>query len=73
MALAGGLRVTALGVAIGVAAAAGLIWSLGSLLFGVKPVHLGRSPAFRAVEERRVNRPLSCHYSSHRQLADIGH
>jgi putative ABC transport system permease protein len=38
MVLAGGLRMTALGVAIGLAAAAGLTRSLGSLLFGVKPL-----------------------------------
>jgi putative ABC transport system permease protein len=38
MVLAGGLRIVALGVAIGLAAAAGLTRSLGSLLFGVKPI-----------------------------------
>jgi putative ABC transport system permease protein len=38
MVLAAGLRITALGVAIGLAAAAGLTRSLGSLLFGVKPI-----------------------------------
>jgi putative ABC transport system permease protein len=38
MVLAAGLRITALGVAIGLAAAAGLTRSLGSLHFGVKPI-----------------------------------
>jgi putative ABC transport system permease protein len=36
--IVGGLRITTLGVAIGTAAAAGLTKSLGSLLFGVKPL-----------------------------------
>ena len=36
--LAAGLRITALGVAIGLAAATALTRSLGSLLFGVKPI-----------------------------------
>ncbi len=38
MVIAGGLRITALGVAIGMLAAAALTRSLGSLLFGVKPL-----------------------------------
>ena len=38
MVVASGLRITALGLAIGLAAAAALTRSLGSLLFGVKPM-----------------------------------
>jgi putative ABC transport system permease protein len=38
MVVASGLRITAIGLAIGLAAAATLTRSLGSLLFGVKPM-----------------------------------
>jgi len=45
MVLAGGLRITAAGLATGLAGAAGLTRSLASLLFGVKPID---APAFLA-------------------------
>jgi ABC-type antimicrobial peptide transport system permease subunit len=38
MVVGSGLRITAIGLAIGLAAAAALTRSLGSLLFGVKPM-----------------------------------
>jgi len=49
MVMAGGLRIIAIGVALGLAAAAALTGSLRSLLFGVKPIDLSTFLAAPAV------------------------
>ena len=61
MVMAGGLRIIAIGVALGLAAAAALTGSLRSLLFGVKPIDLstflGRSGGTGRCSSHRVRIP----------------